>query len=90
MSKPYITCRELIEFLMEYLDGVMTPERRHEVDRHLAVCPSCVEYVKSYQEAVRLGKAALKADDSPCPPEVPEELVRAVLAARKAGGAASE
>jgi anti-sigma factor RsiW len=82
-TKPYITCRELIEFLMEYLDGEMTPERRHEVDRHLAVCPSCVEYVKGYQEAVRLGKEVMRAEDGPCPVDVPEGLVRAVMAARK-------
>ena len=68
---------------MDYLDGVMAPEPRHEVDRHLAVCPSCVEYVKSYQAAVKLGKTVLRADDQPCPADVPEDLVRAVLAARK-------
>jgi anti-sigma factor RsiW len=79
----YITCRELIEFLMDYLDGTLTSQQRHEVDRHLAVCPSCVEYIKGYQESVKLGKTVLKADDGPCPANVPEDLVQAVLAARR-------
>jgi anti-sigma factor RsiW len=85
-ERPYITCRELIEFLMDYLDGALSAERRAEVDRHLAVCPSCVEYMRSYQEAVKMGKVSMRADDSAAPGDVPEELLRAVLGARKGGG----
>ena len=83
-GKPYITCRELIEFLMDYLDGSLSMERRAEVDRHLAVCPSCVEYMRSYQEAVKMAKSVMSASDEVAD-GVPEELVRAVLGARKRG-----
>jgi anti-sigma factor RsiW len=67
---------------MDYLDGTLTPEQRHEVDRHLAVCPSCVEYIRGYQESVKLGKTVLRATDD-APEGVPEDLIRAVLASRK-------
>jgi anti-sigma factor RsiW len=67
---------------MDYLDGTLTPEQRHEVDRHLAVCPSCVEYIKGYQEAVKLGKTVLRTTDDAAE-GVPEDLIKAVLAARK-------
>jgi anti-sigma factor RsiW len=50
-----------------------------EFERHLAVCPSCVAYLKTYEQTILLAKAA--ADD-PVPPDVPDSLVRAILAAR--------
>src|SRR5438876_7946111 len=44
-QEPYITCRELIEFLHLYLDGELPPERVVEFERHLSVCDSCVHYL---------------------------------------------
>jgi anti-sigma factor RsiW len=46
---PYITCRELIEFLHLYLDGELPPERMVEFERHLSVCESCVHYLATYR-----------------------------------------
>lgn len=81
-----MTCREVIEFLMAYLDGEVSPAQRAEFERHLAVCPSCMRYMKQYMETVKLGKAAFTGD-SPAAGAVPEGLIQAILAARrKAGG----
>ena len=82
-ERPYITCRELIEFLHLYLDGELPPERVAEFERHLSVCESCVNYIKTYRETIALGKAACRDWDAPAQDEVPEELVAAVLAARR-------
>jgi anti-sigma factor RsiW len=82
-DRPYITCRELIEFLHLYLDGELPPERVAEFERHLSVCESCVNYIKTYREAIALGKAACRDWDAPARDEVPEELVAAVLAASR-------
>lgn len=80
-----MTCRELIEFLMDYLDGTLPPEQRREFERHLAVCPSCVAYLKSYEQTSRLAVEALTDSAGPAIlPPVPEGLVRAVLAAAAA------
>jgi anti-sigma factor RsiW len=57
--------------------------RRAEVELHLASCPSCVAYMKSYRATWRLGQDALRGDE-PAPADVPEDLVRAILAARSA------
>jgi anti-sigma factor RsiW len=73
-----LTCQELIEFLAAYVDGELAAEERARFDRHLAVCPHCVDYLHGYRESIRLGKAAAADVD-----EVPEELVDAILAARK-------
>jgi anti-sigma factor RsiW len=78
-----MTCRDLVEFLMDYLSGELPTSQRMAFDEHLGECPECVAYLKSYEETVQLGKDVLKQPDKPVPDEVPEELVRAILAARR-------
>jgi anti-sigma factor RsiW len=78
-----MTCREVVEFLMEYSSGELQPDQRLVFEEHLAVCPECVAYVKGYEEAVKLGKGVFSYPDERVPDEVPEELVQAILAARR-------
>ncbi len=75
-----MTCREVVEFLAEYLSAELPLDQRRAFDEHLKACPECRAYLQSYAAAVKLGKAA-----SGQPEPVPEELVRAVLAARRKG-----
>jgi anti-sigma factor RsiW len=77
-----VTCKEFIEFLLEYLLGEVD---RTRFDAHLAVCPSCVAYLKTYQQTVKLGKAAFIQPGDKLPEEVPEDLVQAILEARQKG-----
>ena len=81
-----ITCRELIEFLMAYLDGELPGEERDRFEEHLAVCPACVAYMKTYEQSVRLGRKAFGDASGSASPDVPEDLVKAILAARGAPG----
>ena len=78
-----MTCRELVEFLMDYLDGHLSEPERVCFEEHLGECPDCVAYMATYQEAIRLSKEACTAGDDALPPDVPEELVCAILAARR-------
>jgi anti-sigma factor RsiW len=80
-----ITCREFIEFLMDYLDRALPEQQRREFDRHMAMCPACVAYLKTYQQAVAAGKAALGEPGDRLPDEIPGELVKAILSARDKG-----
>jgi anti-sigma factor RsiW len=76
------TCREVIEFLADYLDGSLRSEARAGFDLHLARCPSCVAYLESYKQTVQMGREALRADDQPAAGRVPEGLLKAIRAAR--------
>lgn len=76
-----MTCREFAEFLDAYLRGELAPAERAEFERHLVVCEACVNYLASYRETVRLAQLAFT--DEALPADVPEDLVRAILAARK-------
>lgn len=77
-----ITCRELIEFLDGYLADELSHDQRTAFDAHLEVCPDCVAYVSSYEASIEMTKDAL-SDRESVPANVPESLVKAILAARK-------
>jgi len=78
-----MTCRELIEFLADYLSGELPAEERRLFEEHLAECPDCVAYLETYGATIRLGKDAFSSvQDRGCA-DAPEELVAAVLAARR-------
>ncbi|MBX3407168.1 MAG: zf-HC2 domain-containing protein [Phycisphaeraceae bacterium] len=79
-----ITCREAIDFIMAYLDNELPLEQRHEFERHLSVCPSCVNYLDSYQRTVTLGRETHRGNTD----DVPASLLKAIGAARKRSGSA--
>lgn len=78
-ERPYITCRQLIDFIADYLDGALDAVSGEDFERHLSVCRSCQAYLASYRETMSLTKIAIT--DEPLE-DVPEELVRAILARR--------
>jgi predicted anti-sigma-YlaC factor YlaD len=80
-----MTCRELIDFLSDYLDNDLALPERARFDEHLAACPECVLYLRGYAETIRLGKAVCR-DDHDAADEAPEALVQAILAARAGRG----
>ena len=80
LTKPYITCQQLIEFISRYRDHELTTQEHAEFERHLAVCPSCVAYLKTYEQTAALAKASV---DDPVPDDIPEPLVNAILEARR-------
>jgi anti-sigma factor RsiW len=83
-ERPYVTCRELVELLDDYVAGQLPPAQLEEFERHIAVCPMCVAYIDSYRKTIALARSLRESDDAP-PPGVPEELVQAVLSARRSG-----
>lgn len=83
--RPELTCREFVEFLDDYLSRSLPAEQRAAFDAHLATCPSCVNYTKTYLDALRVARAAFGCPEEAASAQVPEELVEAILQAR--GGA---
>ena len=78
-----LTCREFVEFLDDYLAHALAGEARSSFEKHLSDCPPCVAYLQTYEQAIRMGRAALKGSDEHVPEAVPEDLVRAILTARR-------
>ncbi len=77
-----MTCQELVDFLLEYLEGELPGESRRVFEAHLGECPPCQAYLDTYTETIRLGRLACRDAETSLPADVPEQLVEAVLAAR--------
>ena len=80
-----ITCRQLVDFLLDYYEETLGDAERRHFEQHLAACPPCRDYVESYRTTVDLSRLCCKDDEA----EMPDELVEAILAARRAGEKAS-
>lgn len=76
-------CRELIEFLDDYVADALAPSVRAAFEEHLARCPYCRDYLKTYRDSIQLAKFAVADRAEHVRETIPEELVRAVVAARK-------
>lgn len=77
-----MTCRDVLDFLMAYLDGELPARERGVFEEHLAGCADCRFYLQNYQSTVRLMQAACDLEKEPAQAGVPEDLVQAILAAR--------
>lgn len=77
-----MTCRELVDFLMEYLDGELPADQRDIFESHVGECPPCEAYLDTYKQTIRLGKGVCSEPDGAAPEDVPEQLIQAILAAR--------
>ena len=80
-----MTCREFADFIMDYLSGELSSQSRAQFDHHLSLCTNCRKYLASYEETVKLGKRAFDDDAAALPADVPEDLVKAILEARRLG-----
>lgn len=76
-----LPCREFTAFLDAWLDGELRGEERRVFERHLDCCADCKAFLDSYRAARELGRGAYEDE---APTEVPEQLVQAILDARRA------
>jgi predicted anti-sigma-YlaC factor YlaD len=65
---------------MSYLDGELTADPQRVFEEHMQLCPPCVSFLETYRDSIRLGKFACQQQEV----EVPEALIQAILAARRA------
>jgi anti-sigma factor RsiW len=66
-------CRRTKKLLYEYVEGELAQDTQHKLEKHLADCPSCLEYVKSYRTIIELTHHHALAD-KPMPPALKQKL----------------
>lgn len=81
-----MTCRELTDFLDDYLAGELAVEARGRFEAHLVECRDCLVYLRGYRETVGLLRDTGRELAAEVPPDVPAALVRAIAAARRGDG----
>jgi predicted anti-sigma-YlaC factor YlaD len=74
MSYEDLPCRDFVELATDYLEGALTVPQRVVVERHLAFCHPCIDYLEQMEATIRAA-GALREEDVPAP--VVESLVDA-------------
>jgi predicted anti-sigma-YlaC factor YlaD len=73
-----MSCKELVEWVTEYLEQTMPPADRARFDAHLDVCPGCREYLAQFRETIRLtGCLSSENIEAAMPPATREALLKA-------------
>ena len=70
-----ISCQQLIEFCLDYVEGSLPDDEQSRFVRHLSQCPDCVVFFETYRKTPELSRDALKAQM----PESVREAVRSFL-----------
>jgi anti-sigma factor RsiW len=70
-----MTCRKLVELLIDFVSGELPPEHRALAEKHLSTCPPCVAYLHSYQVTIRLTR---QLPCHPLPASLKERLMEAL------------
>ncbi len=75
-------CRELVDFLGDYVAGTLDAAERRRFEAHLADCRACAEYVRSYRDTIHLAKDSAR-DDEAAVDAMPPGFVAAIVAATR-------
>jgi anti-sigma factor RsiW len=67
-----LACREAVALVADYLDDVLSPSERARLERHLADCPHCREYVAQLRATI---DAAGSIEPAALSDEAVDELV---------------
>jgi len=79
-----VTCRELADFMFDYVHGNLPHDVRMVFEQHLVVCRNCREYLAQYETTIALSRQLAAADRAAATAYgVPEELVAAILQAQR-------
>lgn len=81
-----LTCQELVDLLVDYLDGALDPETTRALEQHLEGCTTCLNFIKTYKATSAWVREIAYE-------EMPEELkgrlasfLKAKIRQEKAGG----
>ena len=77
MSYEDLPCVDFVELVTRYLEGALSTEERLVMERHLAFCSPCVDYIEQM-------RATIKATGALREEEVPEPVIEPLMAAFRA------
>lgn len=75
---PDITCQQVIDFLLVYVDGSISASDKAAFDDHLAQCPSCVAYLDGYRKMIAMTSDSASPAAVVPSAELPSQILKAV------------
>ena len=64
-SRRDLVCREAVELVSDYLEGVLSGAQRRRLEAHLARCPNCPEYLAQIRAVITLAGSVTPEDLTP-------------------------
>lgn len=49
-----MTCKELVELVTDYLEGILPDDVRTQLENHLSGCDGCTNYVEQMRQTIRM------------------------------------
>jgi len=74
MRRRVIVCQQWVELVTDYLDGALPRRLEKAIDRHLAACEHCTEYLAQMRRTIELSG---HLGDDQVPGDVIDALARA-------------
>ena len=71
--KGYLNCKECVDLLLEYLENNLDPITKKKLDEHLAACPPCLNFLKTYQSSSEMARR-LRDQEAQIPRELENRL----------------
>ncbi len=68
-----LTCKELVELVTEYLEGVLSFEDKERFEAHLATCNGCTVYLEQMRKTIQ---AVGNLEENSLSPQAKENLLR--------------
>ena len=54
-----MNCQQIVDLLVDYLDGDLAAEQEQRLEEHLESCPPCVKFIDSYRSTSTVCRRAL-------------------------------
>ena len=67
-----MNCDQIIDLLVDYIDGDLGQTKTRRLEEHLDCCPRCVEFIDTYRETGHVCRRALRV-------EMPQQLKRSLF-----------
>ena len=67
------TCAQMTDLVLDYLNDELSPNVKRDFQRHLRICPDCVNFLNTYKKTV-------SATGTVRPEEIPARVSNNILA----------
>jgi predicted anti-sigma-YlaC factor YlaD len=78
-----LSCREMAEFISDYIDGDLREDLRSLIESHRGDCPPCEAFIRTLARTVDVVRAQPR---EPLPPALKRALVQSLREARGGTG----
>jgi anti-sigma factor RsiW len=55
MRDNYVSCKDCVDLLHDFLDSSLDPDMLKKLDEHLSACPPCVNFLNTYRSCAEMG-----------------------------------